>query len=188
MQVIWQSDCSYLRGSINPLDGNQQKVPERPGPPFSAKRTVNEMHTGADDGRNEMGSNVTNNQRKRLQDCKRAERCSTMNSTHPASERRERQRFGVHAPLTVLVGQRALAGFTRDLSNRGVYFFLDPGENALLDNEFEFTVELPPEITLSSCCSIRCQGHVVRRDSDAQQMTGIAAEILHYSIQRDAAA
>ena len=111
-----------------------------------------------------------------------------MNTAHPVSERRERQRFGVHAPLTVLVGQRTLAGFTRDLSNRGVYFFLDPVEHALMGNDFEFTVELPPEITLSSCCSIRCQGHVVRRDSDTQRMTGIAAEILGYSIQRDSAA
>jgi hypothetical protein len=105
-----------------------------------------------------------------------------------ASDRRERQRFGINAPLTVLMGQREIPGFTRDLSNRGVYFFLDMADSAQLDGEIEFMVELPPEITLSTCCSIRCQGHVVRTDDTTKQLTGVAAEIHHYSIQREAAA
>jgi hypothetical protein len=111
-----------------------------------------------------------------------------MNSNLPsANDRRERQRFGINAPLTVFSGKRAISGFTRDLSNRGVYFFLDMIDGALLGGDFDFMVELPPEITLSTCCSIRCQGHVVRTDRTSRQMTGIAAEILHYSIQREAA-
>jgi hypothetical protein len=104
-----------------------------------------------------------------------------------ADDRRERQRFGINAPLTVFSGKRAISGFTRDLSNRGVYFYLDMNEGVPLGEEFEFLVELPPEITLSTCCSIRCQGRIVRTDSTSRQMTGIAAEILHYSIQREAA-
>lgn len=103
------------------------------------------------------------------------------------NDRRERQRFGINAPLTVFSGELAIAGFTRDLSNRGVYFYLDRNDAAPLYGDFDFLVELPPEITLSTCCSIRCSGHVVRVDSTSRQMTGIAAEILHYSIQREAA-
>ena len=103
-------------------------------------------------------------------------------------DRRERQRFGINAPLTVMIGQREIPGFTRDLSNRGVYFYLDMAESAPIGGDFEFLVELPPEITLSTCCSIHCLGHVVRTDDTSRQLTGIAAEILHYSIQREAAA
>jgi hypothetical protein len=102
-------------------------------------------------------------------------------------DRRERQRFGINAPLTVFAGTREITGFTRDLSNRGVYFFLEVNDAAPLKGDFEFLVELPPEITLSTCCLIRCQGRVVRTDTTSRQMTGIAAEILDYSIQREAA-
>src|ERR1035441_9474358 len=72
------------------------------------------------------------------------------------NDRRERQRFGINAPLTVMIGQREILGFTRDLSNRGVYFYLDMAESAPIDGGFEFFVALPPEITLSTCCLIRC--------------------------------
>jgi hypothetical protein len=109
-------------------------------------------------------------------------------SDYPASnERRERHRFGLNAPVTVIAGSSELTGFTRDLSNRGVYFFLDLPENVTLDGDLEFLVELPPEITLSTCCLIRCQGRVVRTDGPTREMTGIAAEIVQYSIQREAA-
>jgi hypothetical protein len=74
------------------------------------------------------------------------------------NERRKRQRFGINAPLTVMIGQREIPGFTRDLSNRGVYFYLDMAENAPIGGDFEFMVELPPEITLSTCCTIHCLG------------------------------
>ncbi|MGO9776844.1 MAG: PilZ domain-containing protein [Terracidiphilus sp.] len=103
-------------------------------------------------------------------------------------DRRERQRFGISAPITVIIGQREIPGFTRNLSNRGVYFYLDLTESAPISGDFEFMVELPPEITLSTCCTIHCLGHVVRTDDTSRQLTGIAAEILHYSIQREAAA
>jgi len=102
-------------------------------------------------------------------------------SLQSAIDMRARQRFGISVPLTVMIGQREIPGFTRDLSNRGVYFYLDQADSELIGREFEFLVELPPEITLSTCCLIRGQGRVVR------QYAGIAAEILHYSMQRDPA-
>jgi hypothetical protein len=108
-------------------------------------------------------------------------------SFHSANDRRKRQRFGISAALTVTIGKREIPGFTRDLSNRGVYFYLDSPDSARIGGDFEFLVELPPEITLSTNCSIRCQGRVVRTDNTVGQLTGIAAEILHHSIQREAA-
>jgi hypothetical protein len=72
------------------------------------------------------------------------------------------------------------------LSNQGVYFYLDLAEGAQMNGDFDFLVELPPEITLSTCCMIRGQGRVVRTDKHtASQLTGIAAEILHYSMHRE---
>ena len=111
-----------------------------------------------------------------------------MGNLQPVRVQREGHRFGINAALTVMMGQREIPGFTRDLSNRGVYFYLDLTDNALIGGNFEFLVELPPEITLSTCCSVRCEGRVLRTERTSGQLTGIAAEILHYSIQREAAA
>jgi hypothetical protein len=109
-------------------------------------------------------------------------------SVESALDLRARQRFEISVPLSVIIGQREIPGFTRNLSNRGVYFYLDLADSALIGGEFEFLVELPPEITLSTCCLIRGKGRVLRTDSTSRQYAGIAAEILHYSMQRDPAA
>jgi hypothetical protein len=101
------------------------------------------------------------------------------------SERRTRQRFSINAPLTLFIGDREIPAYTRDLSNRGVYFYLALADLPFVDSDFEFLVELPPEITLSTCCRIRCRGHAVREEKTSSNLTGIAAEILDYSILRD---
>jgi hypothetical protein len=100
-------------------------------------------------------------------------------------ERRNRRRFSVNAPVTVLVGGQEISAYTRDLSNRGIYFFLSTPDSALIGGELEFVVELPPEITLSTCCQIRCQGKAVRTESVSANLVGVAAEILSYSICRE---
>jgi hypothetical protein len=105
--------------------------------------------------------------------------------TKEAFERRERQRFNISAPLTLSIGNREIAAYTRDLSNRGVYFYLAVCDSLLIEGEFEFVVELPPEITLSTCCRIRCKGRALRKEENQSNLTGVAAEILHYSILRD---
>jgi hypothetical protein len=109
-----------------------------------------------------------------------------MRSPATANDRRERQRFRINAPLTVFIGDRELPAYTRDLSNQGVYFYLALADSTLIDNEFEFVVELPPEITLSTCCRIRCRGRVARMEKISSALTGVAAEILDYSIVREA--
>ena len=103
------------------------------------------------------------------------------------NERRGSQRFRISAPLTVLVGSHEISGYTRDLSNRGVYFYLGLTDSALIDKDFEFLIEMPSEITLTSSCRIRCRGRLVRKEMTTKTLTGagVAAEILNYSILRD---
>jgi hypothetical protein len=98
--------------------------------------------------------------------------------------RRERQRFKISAPVTLFIGDREIPAYTRDLSNRGVYLYLALTDNTEIGLEFEFTVDLPPEITLASCCQIRCKGQAVRTEGAAASLTGMAVEILEYSIFR----
>jgi PilZ domain len=100
--------------------------------------------------------------------------------------RRGRTRFKVNVPLTVILGDRKIPAFTRDLSNQGVYFFVANADEALIDQEFEFLVELPPEITLSTWCQIRCTGCAVRREKAAGDLTGVAARILDYAVLKSA--
>ena len=99
-----------------------------------------------------------------------------------ADNRRKTQRFQIKAALTLSVGDRLIAGFTRDLSNKGVYFYMGAGDQPQRGEELDFVVELPPEITLSNSCLIRCRGRVARTELTPRNETGIAAEILEYRI------
>jgi hypothetical protein len=108
-----------------------------------------------------------------------------MQDSETASDRRRIPRFRVRAPLTVIVGDREIPAYTRDLSNRGVFFYLASDDGALIDHDFEFLVELPPEITLSTFCRIRCLGRALRKEKSKMSLTGVAAEILEYSILKE---
>ena len=101
-----------------------------------------------------------------------------------ANDQRGSQRFRMSVPLTVFVGDREIPAYSRDLSNRGVYFYLALADSALIDRDFEFQIELPSEITLSGSCPIRCRGSLVRKEITSENLTeaGIAAKILDYSI------
>jgi hypothetical protein len=101
------------------------------------------------------------------------------------NDRRRIPRFRVRAPLTVLAGDREIPAYTRDLSNRGVFFYLAAEDVGLIDQDFEFLVELPPEITLSTFCRIRCHGRALRKEKSRMSLTGVAAEILDYSILKE---
>jgi len=103
-----------------------------------------------------------------------------------ATERRKAQRFKVSAPLTVTIGDREIPAYTRDLSDRGVYFYLGADDSGLIDDNINFMVDLPPEITMSTCCRIQCRGRVLRLEGSLMGLTGVAALILDYSIFRDA--
>jgi hypothetical protein len=103
-----------------------------------------------------------------------------------ANERRESHRFIVNAPVILDAGEHKIPAYTRDLSNRGVYFYLTLADSLLIDGDFDFSVDLPPEITLSSCCSILCRGRMVRVEDALNDLKGMAAQILQYSISREA--
>ena len=101
-------------------------------------------------------------------------------------DRRSIPRFRVRAPLTVIAGDREIPAYTRDLSNKGVYFYLASDDGGLIERDFEFLVELPPEVTLSTFCRIRCHGRALRKEKSSMSLTGVAAQILDYSILKEA--
>jgi hypothetical protein len=113
--------------------------------------------------------------------------CMTQDTTITSTERRNGQRFKISAPLTVIVGEHEIPAYTRDLSNRGVYFYLSLPDSTLIDRDFEFLIEMPSEITLTTSCQIRCRGKLIRKEVTSKNLTGagIAAEILDYSILRE---
>ena len=58
------------------------------------------------------------------------------------------------------VDGKALAALTKDVSARGVFFYVD--SDVKEGSPIEFTLTLPPEITLTESIKVRCMGRVVR--------------------------
>lgn len=63
-----------------------------------------------------------------------------------------------------------------------MYFYLALPDSDVVEGDFEFLLELPPEVTLSSWCPIRCIGRLLRKDESSEGLTGIAAKILEYAL------
>lgn len=103
---------------------------------------------------------------------------------HP-NERRDSPRFSFNAPVTVYMGESTFAGYTQNVSDRGIYFYLGLEDSEIVNGDFEFVLEVPPEITLSTWCPIRCKGRLLRKEKAANDLEGIAAKILQYSILRE---
>ena len=104
-----------------------------------------------------------------------------------ATDRRKTQRFPVNVPLTLTIDQQKVSAYTKDLSNRGAYFFVAGAQSPKIENDFEFVVELPPEITLSTYCWIRCRARLLRTEEISNSMSGVAARIVDYAILREEA-
>ena len=95
-------------------------------------------------------------------------------------ERRGTRRLALSLPMSLRVagdGEPEVATATRDVSARGVYFLLDSRlqEGA----SFDFTLTLPPEVTLTESVRVRCRARVVRVES-GENKVGVAAVIEHY--------
>jgi hypothetical protein len=103
-----------------------------------------------------------------------------------AIERRKRQRFRINAPVAIIAGDQELSAYTRDLSESGIYFYTDGPVQHPPGSVFDFLVELPPEITVSGYCPIRCRARVVRTEACARNLSGVAAEMLEYAILKGA--
>jgi len=97
-------------------------------------------------------------------------------------EKRSTRRFALKLPLSVNYSEEAAAqkaAQTRDVSARGICFYLDSAVEA--GAAIEFTLTLPPEITLTESIQVRCKGRVVRVDgSGGDGKVAVAAVIDEY--------
>ena len=97
------------------------------------------------------------------------------------AELRGTRRFALQLPLAVHAAESATAQIasTRDVSARGIFFYLD---TPLAEgSKLEFTLTLPPEITLTDSIRVQCTGRVVRvQEGMPDGKIGIAARIEHY--------
>ena len=101
-------------------------------------------------------------------------------STQSARDLRTMRRFSMQLPVQVdaqRAGEEVIA-VTKDVSARGVYIYMD--SEIAPESAIEFTLTLPPEITMTQSIRVRCKGKVVRVDRDVPGKVGIAAMIDHY--------
>ncbi len=97
-------------------------------------------------------------------------------------EKRATRRFALRLPVAVnqkQVAAQAETAQTRDVSARGICFYVDAAVEA--GSPIEFTLTLPPEITLTESIQVRCKGRVVRVDGRPQAgKLAVAAVIDEY--------
>jgi len=102
------------------------------------------------------------------------------------SERRTTQRFSMRLPLTVRWTTGAAVGETstesRDVSSRGVYFFLS--KDVKEGSPVEILLTLPNEITLAGPVKVRCLGRVQRTEPRDEGSVGVVAAIERYEFLR----
>jgi PilZ domain len=97
------------------------------------------------------------------------------------NDKRATRRFALRLPVSVRYGEKneEHEAQTRDVSARGICFFVDSAIQA--GSPIDFTLTLPPEITLTESIRVRCKGRVVRVEggSPASKMA-VAAVIDEY--------
>ncbi len=98
----------------------------------------------------------------------------------PQREQRSTRRFSLRLPVTVKFSDAGVekTAQTRDVSARGICFYLD--SSVAEGSEIEFTLTLPPEITLTESIRVHCKGKVVRVETQEPGRVGIAAVIERY--------
>jgi hypothetical protein len=108
----------------------------------------------------------------------------------PQEEKRGARRFALRVPVTV--NRESNNGSSRnevvqlrDVSARGICFFVD---SAIAQGApIEFTLTLPPEITLTESIRVQCKGRVVRvEDSSLDGKVSVAAVIDEYQFLPEA--
>jgi hypothetical protein len=104
------------------------------------------------------------------------------------AEKRATRRFALRLPVSVNYSGNAGAAFsaqTRDVSARGICFYMDAPLTT--GSDIEFTLTLPPEITLTESIRVRCKGKVVRVESGlADAKVPVAAVIDEYEFLSEA--
>ncbi len=99
----------------------------------------------------------------------------------PQREQRSTRRFSLKLPVTVKFNEQGVekTAHTRDVSARGICFYMDSSVSE--GSEIDFTLTLPPEITLTESIRVHCKGKVVRVEPQAPGgRVGIAAVIERY--------
>jgi len=113
------------------------------------------------------------------------------------SDRRNVQRFHLKLPLVVRCGQEGgekagekavekagdkVSTASKDVSSRGVYFFLpkDVGQGAPV----EIVMTLPHELTMAGPVQVRCLGRVHRSEKLDTGELGVVATIERYEFLR----
>lgn len=101
-------------------------------------------------------------------------------------ERRTAQRFQIKLPMTVRWTSGSAIGEARteskDVSSRGVYFFLP--KDVKNGSPVEIVLTLPHEITMAGPVRVRCLGRVQRSEEEGEGRSGIVAEIERYEFLR----
>ena len=95
-------------------------------------------------------------------------------------DKRATRRFALRLPVTVRYGEseQEQSAQTRDVSARGICFYVDSPIKA--GSPIDFTLTLPPEITLTESIRVRCKGRVVRVEGGAAGKMAVAAVIDEY--------
>ncbi len=104
----------------------------------------------------------------------------------PQEEKRSARRFALHVPVTVeRDGNEAQLALIRDVSARGICFYLDTKVDQ--GSSIGFTLTLPPEITLTESIRVQCKGRVVRVENGrADGKLAVAAVIEQYEFLPEA--
>lgn len=100
-------------------------------------------------------------------------------------DKRATRRFALRLPVTVRYGENEpeQAAQTRDVSARGICFYVDSAITA--GSPIDFTLTLPPEITLTESIRVRCKGRVVRVEGGTASKMAVAAVIDEYEFLPD---
>ena len=103
-----------------------------------------------------------------------------------AEERRSAQRFQIRLPMVVRWTSGSAIGeastVSRNVSSRGVYFFLP--KEVSNGSPVEIVLTLPNEITLAGPVKVRCLGRIKRADTDDPSRVGVVAQIERYEFLR----
>ena len=101
-------------------------------------------------------------------------------------DKRATRRFALRLPVRVRYGENGQERETqtRDVSARGVCFYLDSEIQA--GSSIDFTLTLPPEITLTESIRVRCRGRVLRVEGGTTNgKMAVAAVIDEYEFLAD---
>jgi hypothetical protein len=102
------------------------------------------------------------------------------------SDKRATRRFALRLPVSVRYSQneKEQSAQTRDVSARGICFYANSAIQA--GSPIDFTLTLPPEITLTESIRVRCKGRVLRVEGgNPDTKMAVAAVIEEYEFLAD---